>query len=211
MKTVNGKSIVSILTMFGLLSFFLLFLPLVPAMAANFEIGTQFGISHLMSEIDSGSSSVTILRVPSGEIGTVPASPYLTWFPNKQYAIRPEFGFTMLRLSSSYTFLGETTDIDSTTKSLYLGGRFEFYLSSHEVSSPYGLIRGSMTTTFFDSDTNPTTLRFGVGGGYQWRIRNNYILRAEGQYLRAFAEDEEGENVNGFTFIIGIGIRFGSN
>lgn len=73
----------------------------------------------------------------------------------------------MLRLSSSYTGLRETMDIDSTTKFLYLGGRFELYLSSHEVSNPYGLTRVSMTTTCDDGDTNPTTLRLGVGGGYQ--------------------------------------------
>ena len=140
MKTGNGKCIVSILTVFGFAFFVSLILTLVPAMAADFEIVTQFGISHLIPEIDNGSSSVTILRVPSGEMGTVPASPYLTWFPNKQYGVRPEFSFTMLRLSSSYTFLGETTDIDSTTKSLYLGGRFEFYLSSHEVSSSLSML-----------------------------------------------------------------------
>ena len=195
MKTliVHKNKIVSILTMFSIV---LLMLTAVPAIAAEFEVGTQFGISHLVDENDYSSASVTLLAVPSGEIGSVPASPYLTWFPSKQLAIRPEFSFATSRSSTSYT-----------TNALYLGGRFEFYLSSHEASNPYGLIRGSMMAITSDYD-DLTRLRLGIGAGYQWRIRDNYVFRAEGQYLRALVEDE---TINGFSFLIGLGVRFGKN
>ena len=205
MKTlvVNRNKIVSILAMFAFLV-----LATAPALANEFEFGTQFGVSHLVPETDYGSSSVTLLRVPSGDIGSALSSPYLTWFPNKQFAVRPEFSLTMLRLSQSYTtFFGGAEEDHSTVITPHLGCRFEFYLSSYEVSNPYGLIWGS-TTAIFDEDDDYATQRLGVGVGYQWRIGDNYVLRAEGKYLRAFAEDE---NVNGFTFVIGIGARFGSN
>lgn len=211
MKTlvVNQKNIGTSLPILGFVLLASLLLATVPTLANEFEVGSQFSIiSHVVPDTDDDSSSVTSVVVPPlGEIGSLFASPYITWFPSKQFAIRPEFSVGVLRRSYSYTFFGETGDFNATTNILYLGGRFEFYLSRYDVSNPYVLVGGSMTTAFSDDDSD-SAIQLSVGAGYQWQIRDNYALRAEGQYLRTLAEDE---NVNGFRFVMGLGFRFGKN
>ena len=210
MKTlvVNKNKIVSILTMFALLV-----LATVPAMATEFEIGTQFGISRLSPSGDDAlfTTSLSYARLPSGtflDIGSTPTSLYVTWFPNKRFAIGPEFSFG--RTSVSVTFLDET-ETESIIK-LHLGGRAAFFLSSHSASSPYVLARFSQTTIIGEEshsfDEAESLRSFGGGVGYQWRIGSASTLRAEGLYQRLLIADED-DSINEFSLRIGIGTRFG--
>ena len=146
----NRKIIVSILTVFGFAVIVSLVSPIVPALATGFEVGTQFGISHLtpVSEGDS-STSFTYVQVPSGtflDIGTSPTSLYVTWFPGKQFAIGPEFSFGRISIYEEYSGETETTSITS----LYLGGRVSYFLRNHTVSTPYLL--GRVSHTIFNSE-----------------------------------------------------------
>ena len=184
MKTliVNRKIFVSTLTMFSLA---FLMLTAVPAFAADFEVGTQFGISHLIpTSEDDSSTSITYTRLPSGtflDIGTSPTSLYATWFLGKQFAIGPEFSFGRTSVSEEYW---DEEDTESITI-LYLGGRASYFLFNHSVSSPYVLGRVSHTifngddSFFFDDNLSLTS--FGGGLGYQWRIGPAFVLRAEVQ------------------------------
>ena len=210
MKTLvgNKNKIVSILTMFTFL-----ILAAVPVMATEFEFGTQFGISHLIPEGDD-STSLTYTRLPSGtfflDIGSSPTSLYATWFPNKQFAIGPEFSFGRMSVSAEYGGESETESITT----LHLGGRGAFFLLNHAVSSPYVFGRVSHTIfggeySFFFSDDRTLT-GFGGGFGYQWRIDAAFVLRVEGQYQRLLMSDEE-DAANEFSLIIGIGTRFGNS
>ena len=204
MLVVNRNKIVSILTMFAFL-----ILAAVPAMATEFEFGTQFGISHLILEDDDlFSTSITYTQIPSTlvHIGSSPTSLYATWFPNKQFAIGPEF--SLGRMSVSEEYWGETETESLTT--LHLGGRAALFLLSHSVSSPYVLGRVSQTI-FSSEDGNLTITGIGIGAGYQWRIGPAFVLRAEGQYQRLWVsvDDAEDENANEFSLTIGIGTRFG--
>lgn len=204
--------IVSTLTMF---SFAFLMLATVPVMATDFEIGTQFGISHLIPEGDDSTTSITYTRLPSGtflDIGSSPTSLYATWFPNKQFAIGPEFSFGRMSVSDEYW---DEEDTESMT-TLYLGGRISYFLFNHSVSSPYVLGRISHNifsgedSFLFDGDLSLTS--FGGGLGYQWRIGSAFVLRLEAQYQRLWVSyEDEDENANEFSFIIGIGTRFGNS
>ena len=66
---------------------------------------------------------------------------------------------------------------------------------------------------FIDGSTTLTS--FGAGLGYQWRIGQAFVLRTEGQYHRvslSFEDDFNGdETANEFSFLIGIGTRFGTD
>ena len=215
MKTlvVNQKKIGTILPILGFVFLASLVLATVPASANEFEIGTQFGISHLRPEGDD-STSITYTRLPSGtfllDIGSSPTSLYATWFPNKQFAIGPEFSFGRMSVSAEYGGESETESITT----LHLGGRASYFLTSHAVSSPYVLGRVSHTifsgseSFFFDDDQTLTS--FGGGFGYQWRIGPSFVLRAEGQYQRLLISDEE-DDANEFSLTIGIGTRFGNS
>ena len=205
--------IVSTLTMF---SFAFLMLATVPVMATEFEIGTQFGVSHLIpNSEDDSTTSITYTRLPSGtflDIGSSPTSLYATWFPNKQFAIGPEFSFGRTSVSNEYW---DEEDTESITI-LYLGGRVSYFLSSHSVSSPYVLGRISHNifsgedSFLFDGDLSLTS--FGGGLGYQWRIGSAFVLRLEAQYQRLWLSyEDEDENANEFSFIIGLGTRFGNS
>ena len=210
MKTLGGKKnkIMSILTMFAFL-----ILAAVPVMATEFEIGTQFGISHLMPDSDEDfSTSITYTRLPSGtffDIGSSPTSLYATWFPTQQLAIGPEFSFGRTSVSAAY---GGETETESITI-FHLGGRAAFFLLNHSGSSPYVLGRISQTifsggeSFLFDNDQTLTS--FGAGFGYQWRIDAAFVLRVEGQYQRLLVSDED-EDANELSFTIGIGTRFGN-
>lgn len=209
MLVVNRNKIVSFLAMFTFLV-----LAAVPVMATEFEVGTQFGISHLIPDSDDDfSTNITYTRLPSGtflDVGSAPTSLYATWFPSQQFAIGPEFSLGRTSVSAAY---GGETETESITV-FHLGGRAAFFLNNHSGSSPYVLGRVSQTifsgseSSFFDDGQTLTS--FGIGFGYQWRMDAAFVLRIEGQYQRLFISDEE-DDANEFSLIIGIGTRFGSS
>ena len=220
MKTllVNRKNVVSTLPILGFVILVSLIFPIVPTSAIDFEIGTQFGISHLVPNVDDDYAvSLTYTRFPSGsffDISSTPPSIYATWFLKQHFAIGPEFSF-------GNTILHEDSWEEGNTNitSLYFGGRAAYFLRNYTMSSPYVLTRVSMATfhgegpLFIDGSTTLTS--FGVGLGYQWRIGQAFVLRTEGQYHRvslSFEDDFNGdETANEFSFIIGIGTRFGTD
>lgn len=211
MKTlvVKKNKTVSILTMFAFLV-----LTTFPALGTTeFEIGTRFGISHLVPDADddSISTSITYANIPSAPayVGSSPTALYATWFPNQQFGIGPEFSFGRFSISEEYW--GEEADAGIT--SFYLGGRAAFFLLSHLESSPYVL--GRVSTTIFSgddigfSDTENLT-SVGIGLGYQWRIDAAFVFRAEAQYQRLLVSNED-DDANEFSLIFGIGTRFGNS
>ena len=210
MKTlvVIGKEFVSRLLFLSFVIVVSVMLSTVPASATEFEVGTQFGISHIVPDYDD-SSSITFTQIPSSIVflGSSPTSLYATWYLGEQFAIGPEFSLGRMSISNEYSGETETESITS----LYLGGRAAFFLGSHTESTPYILGRVSQTIvddglSLFGADEN--LYSFGLGVGYQWRIRSAFVLRGEAQYQRVLVEDD---NANEFSFIIGIGTRFGSN
>ena len=234
MKTllVNEKNVVSILPILGLIILVSLIFPIVPTSAIDFEIGTQFGISHLVPNVDDGYAvSLTYTRVPSGsffDISSTPPSIYATWFLGQHFAIGPEFSFgrtTFHEDSESGYYLEDSWEEERTEEentnvtSLYFGGRAAYFLRNYTMSSPYVLTRVSMAIfhgegpLFLDGSTTLTS--FGIGLGYQWRIGQAFVVRTEGQYHRvslSFEDDFNGdETANEFSFIIGIGTRFGTD
>lgn len=225
MKTrlVNQNNVVSILTILGFVTLVSFIFPIASTSAIDFEIGTQFGVSHLVPDVDDDYAvSITYTRVPSGaffDISSTPPAIYATWFLGKHFAIGPEFSF------GSTSFSENTEDFEDALggenpniTSLYLGGRAAYFLRNHTMSSPYVLGRVS-TATFGGAaplflDGNVTVIGFGAGLGYQWRIGQAFVLRTEGQYHRMLMslEDDfssENETANEFSFIIGFGTRFG--
>ena len=180
-------------TVFRVAMFAVLVFATVPALGATeFEVGTQFGVSHLIPGDDDSTTSITYTRVPSGtflDIGSSPTSLYATWFLNKQFAIGPEFSFGRISVSQEYWGEEETESITT----LYLGGRAAFFLQSHLESSPYVLGRVSQTI-FIDEDAlfvdeGGALTGFGIGFGYQWRIGTAFcLLRSRGAvYQRLFS------------------------
>lgn len=226
MKTllVNQNNVVSILPILGFVTLVSLVFPIVPASAIDFEIGTQFGVSHFVPDIDDDyEASLTYTRVPSGsffDISSTPPSIYATWFLGQHFAIGPEFSFgrTVLHTGSE-DFEDSWEEENTNITSLYLGGRAAYFLRNYTMSSPYVLTRISMATfhgagdLFFDGGA--TLASFGAGLGYQWRIGRAFVLRTEGQYHRVFLSFEDDfngdETANEFSFIIGIGTRFGTD
>lgn len=180
----------------------------VPVSVAEFEVGTQFGFTRLIPADEYFSSSVSILQAPSGDISSAGASPYLTFFPNKHFAVSPAFNLARVTTTTSYTFWGESESESDSASSLYLGSKFHFFLRGHAVSNPYLFGKASITTTFIEDRDNESALHIGMGVGYQWHIAPVYFLRLEGQYHRVIHDDE---HVNGFSVMMGIGVRFGGN
>lgn len=214
---VNRNNVASILPILGFVILVALIFPIVPTSAIDFEIGTQFGISQFVPNVDPDYAvNLTYTRVPSGsffDISSTPPSIYATWFLGEHFAIGPEFSFGSTILHED-SWEAEQTHITS----LYLGGRAAYFLRNHTMSSPYVLTRVSMArfqgegALFVDGIT--TLTNFGVGLGYQWRIGQAFVLRTEGQYHRvslSFEDEFNGdETANEFSFIIGIGTRFGT-
>ena len=224
MKTllVNRKNVASLLPILGFVTFISWIFPIVPTSAIDFEIGTQFGISHLVPDIDDDyAASLTYTRVPSGsffDISATPPSIYATWFLGQHFAIGPEFSFGNTVLHEDSGDFGDSWEEENTNiTSLYFGGRAAYFLRNHTMSGPYVLARVSMARfhgegdLFIDGSTTLTS--FGGGLGYQWRIGQAFVLRTEGQYQRvslSFDDDFNGdETANEFSFIIGLGTRFG--
>ena len=86
----NRKLTVSMLIMFGLV---FLASSVVSVLATDFEVGTQFGISHLVSEENGFSTSITSTQIPSGLISTNLSLPslYTISYPNNNWSVGPEF------------------------------------------------------------------------------------------------------------------------
>jgi hypothetical protein len=196
----NRKITVSILAMYSVAFFVSLILPTTPALATDFGIGTQFGISHLMPVNDDDDGSVTTTGIPSTplDVGNVPGSLYAAWFPNKQFAIGPEFKFGTMSVSTR-EFGGDTS-----VTVVSLAGRAAYFLRSHAVSSPFLLGRISLGVVSIDDDSE-NFQSLGVGFGYQWRVRSALILRIDGLFQRLIRTDEE--SANEFRFVIGLGTR----
>ena len=144
---VHRKSTASISMIFGLGLVVSLFLSVVPALATEFEVGTQFGISHIIPDGDDEvTESITLTEIPSGIVNLFsPPSLYTMWFPNNRFTIGPEF--QLGRWTTSSEFLGERESESMT--SLYLGGRIAYFLHSHAMSSPFVLGRISAHCTFW--------------------------------------------------------------
>ena len=204
MKTliVNRKITASMLAMYNFVFLVFFILPTIPALATDFEIGTQFGISHFMSVDEDDDSSLTSIGIPSSILdpGHFPTSLYATWFPNKQFAVGPEFKFGTMSVSSEFFGERETESVTFVS----LGGRAAYFLRSHAVSSPFLLGRISLSAVS-DGDDQDNFQSFGAGFGYQWRVRSALVLRIEGLFQRLVAPDDE--SANEFRFVIGLGTR----
>lgn len=209
MLLVHRKNFVPIPTIFSVAVLVSFVLTISPALgAADFEVGTQFGMSYLFGTDADDSTSITYMRLPSSASLDIvsPTSLYATWFPSKNFAVGPEF--SLGRFSVAQEVWGEREDAGIT--SFYLGGRAAYFLRGHAVSNPYVL--GRVSTTIFSGDDiwwfdeSETLISFGVGVGYQWRIGPALVLRAEGQYQRTLIDDE---SINDLSLIIGLGTRFG--
>ena len=230
-RVLNWKKLVSILTIFGFIFLISLILPVASTLGTTeFEIGTRFGISQLVSFPDNGFffTSITHANIPSAPayvggssppyaVESSPTALYATWFPNEQFAIGPEFSFGRMSVSAGRW---EGSETESITR-LYFGGRAAYFPWSYAVSNPYVLGRVSTTilsgegTSFFNEDETLPSFEmglpsFGIGLGYQWRIGAAFVFRAEGQYQLLFLSDV-GDYVNEFSLILGIGTRFGNS
>ena len=216
MKTlvVNQKNIRTRLPIFGFVLLASFVLAIVPALGTTeFEVGTQFGLSHIIPEGDESTTTVTYTRLPSStflDTSSAPTSLYATWFPSQQFGIGPEFSFG--RFSVSEEYFGEREDVGITA--FHLGVRAAFFPLNHLQSSPYVL--GRVSTTLFSGDDLflfddiETLTGFGIGLGYQWRIGPAFVFRAEGQYQRLLLSGEE-DDANEFSLILGIATRFGNS
>ncbi|RKU27411.1 hypothetical protein C6497_11735 [Candidatus Poribacteria bacterium] len=76
------------------------------------------------------------------------------------------------------------------------------------MSNPYLFGKVSITAPFSENSDSEVLFHTGIGLGYQLPIVPAYFLRLEGQYNRLINEDE---NANGFSVMMGIGVRFGNN
>ena len=212
MKTlvVNQKNIGTNLPISGFVLLASLLLTIVPTFGTtDFEVGTQFGISYIIPEGDDSITSITYTRLPSAaslDVGSSPTSLYATWFPSQQFGIGPEFSF------GRFSVAGEADDAGITA--FHLGVRAAFFPLNHLQSSPYVLGRASTTIFSGDDiflfDEVETLTGFGIGLGYQWRIGDAFVFRAEGQYQRLFLSNVD-DDANEFSLILGIGTRFGNS
>ncbi len=188
--------------MYGFSVFVSFVLSVVPASATDFEVGTQFGISHIIP--DDEDVSVTLTEIPSGLGGTIGVSPsslYTMWFPNKRFGMGPEFQFGRLSVTEEHWDEKRTESLTS----LVLGGRAVYFLGSRALASPYVLGRVSSRHLIMSDADNDSSLSLGFGFGYQWLMRSAFVLRTELQYQRLF-DDEAGGNI--FSLNFGIGTRF---
>ena len=212
MKTLvaNRKDFVSRLSIFGFVLLASFVLAIVPALGTTeFEVGTQFGLSHLIPEGDDSTTTITYTRLPSStflDTSSAPTSLYATWFPSQQFGIGPEFSFGRFSVSGEWEDAGITA--------FHLGVRAAFFPLNHLQSSPYVL--GRVSTTLFSGDDLflfddiETLTGFGIGLGYQWRIGPAFVFRAEGQYQRLLPSGDD-DDANEFSLILGIATRFGNS
>ena len=109
----NRKITLRILAMCSFAFLVSLVLPTIPALATDFEIGTQFGFSHFMPVDDDDDCTLTFIGMPSSVLdpGHLPTSLYATWFPSKQFAFGPEFKFGRMSVSSEVFGERETESV----------------------------------------------------------------------------------------------------
>ena len=155
-----------------------------------YEIGTRFGISRVSSDDDS----IVMMAVPGSPTSGVLGNPslYVSWFPSARMSVGPEINVGR----SSGSAVGIT--------SLNLGGRALFSLHDNAGSGPYLLCHGAVLVLDVNEREPETDFAAGSGVGYRLRLGASFVLRAEGQYRRWF--DDE---VNDFSFLIGLGARLG--
>ena len=158
--------------------------------AAIYEIGTRFGISRVSSDDDS----IVMMAVPGSPTSGVLGNPslYVSWFPSARMSVGPEINIGR----SSGSTIGIT--------SLNLAGRALFSLHDNAGSGPYLLCHGAILVLDVKERESETDFAAGNGVGYQLRLGQAFVVRAEGQYRRWF--DDE---VNDFSFLIGLGARLG--
>lgn len=199
-QSVNEKWLMSTLT----ISMFIFVVLLVPsALALEYEVGTQFGITAYTPPDGNDSDTLAILLIlPTGDVGNIPASVYLTMYPHNHFGISPEISFG--HFTNNYTLSGERKNVSESK--LDLGCQFTYYLFKHNMSTPYLSARVATERFFSNEDDNTSRHRFGFGGGYQWRFAETYFLRAGGQFHRVLNEET---HYNGYSVIMGLGVRFG--
>jgi len=199
-QSVKQRRLFSTLT----ISMFIFVVLLVPsALAMEYEIGTQFGITAYTPPDDDVSDSLaTLVSLPTGDIGSIPASVYLTLYPHNHFGISPEISFG--HFTNNYTLSGERKNVSESH--LYLGCQFSYYLFKHNMSTPYLSARVATERLFSDEDDNTSRYLFGFGGGYQWRFSETYSFRVGGQFHRVLNEEIR---YNGYSVIMGLGVRFG--
>ena len=158
--------------------------------AAEYEIGTRFGISRISSDDDS----IVMIAAPGSPTSGVLGNPslYVAWFPNANLSVGPEIN------------VGRSSGSAVETTSLNLGGRARFSLKDNAVSGPYLLCNGAVLVLDVDEREAEADFSAGGGVGYQFRTGAAFVLRAEAQYRRWF--DDE---VNDFSLLIGFGARLG--
>lgn len=158
--------------------------------AAIYEIGTRFGISRVSSDDDS----IVMVAVPGSPTSGVLGNPslYVSWFPSARMSVGPEIN------------IGRSSGSTVGTTSLNLGGRALFSLHDNAGSGPYLLCHGAILVLDVKERESETDFAAGSGVGYQLRLGQAFVVRAEGQYRRWF--DDE---VNDFSFLIGLGARLG--
>ncbi len=158
--------------------------------AADYEIGTRFGISRISSDDDS----IVMMAVPGSPTSGVLGNPsiFISWFPSANMSGGPEIN------------VGRSSGSAVETTSLNFGGRALFTLRDNAVSGPYLLCNGAVLVLDVDEREAEADFSAGGGVGYQVYLGPAFVVRAEGQYRRWF--DDE---VNDFSLLIGIGVRLG--
>lgn len=63
------------------------------AMALEYEVGTQMGSSYITPPDQTSASRAMVIQAPSGAVGGVPASAYISFFPHKYFGVSPEINF----------------------------------------------------------------------------------------------------------------------
>lgn len=173
------------------------------AMALEYEIGTQMGSSYITPPDRDSDSRATILQGPSGAVGGIPASTYISFFPHKYFAVSPEINFT--RVTNNYTILSERNN--KSQSKINLGCQLTYFPLNHTVSTPYLFARMSWQNSFGNENYDDARQRIGLGGGYQLRIEEDYYLRFGLQYHRVMYDNT---HHNGYSAVLGLGVRFGN-
>ena len=214
MLIINQKSLLSFVTVLLFTGVVFLTQPV----AAEFEISTQFGYSHIVPEEKNTSYEVmNSLQLPSGTVfaASSPTALALTWFGGERLGLGLDGAFTRMSITEDHRWWGRRKAVDFT---LFESGLYvDYYLLSHEASSPYMRGRFSLGVTDADaSDVNANAFfgSFGVSVGYQyrWPFADTIVVRLEGSYravIVTYNDADEGELNNQFSILLSLGTRFG--
>lgn len=212
MLMINQKS----LSFLIVLSFIFLIFTAVPAMAEHFEVGTQFGWSHIVPEEKNTSYNVmNTVQFPSGIVfaGSSPSAFYFTWFGGERFGVGTDVAFSRLSITEEKRWWGRERNVEYT---LFESGYYaQYFVRGHENSSPYVQGRVSWGITAADSiffDSTAFTSNFGVGVGYQARFSDTFVMRTGASYRRVIVSYEDADEIeqgNQFSIFMSIGTRFG--